>query len=173
MLANLNPKTLHGTLIAVPIVNVFGFTQQSRYLPDRRDLNRSFPGTPRGSLAARLAHRSRCVTRGIADRLADLGVDGTRLFALGNELYERLGALAGHADDLRRSIERTVESFNRFTGSLESRVLVSARRFPGIDETKLDAAAAPAPIEKHPRTLTAPELTERLSADVGDLRERL
>lgn len=103
----------------------------------------------------------------------DVSTEARRLFALGNELYERLGALAGHADDLRRSIERTVESFNRFTGSLESRVLVSARRFPGIDETKLDAAAAPAPIEKHPRTLTAPELTERLSADVGDLRERL
>ncbi|MEQ8765779.1 MAG: succinylglutamate desuccinylase/aspartoacylase family protein [Planctomycetota bacterium] len=45
-----------GTLIAVPIVNVFGFIQQSRYLPDRRDLNRSFPGSKRGSLASRIAH---------------------------------------------------------------------------------------------------------------------
>jgi predicted deacylase len=47
---------LHGALIAVPIVNVHGFINQSRYLPDRRDLNRSFPGTPKGSVAARLAH---------------------------------------------------------------------------------------------------------------------
>ncbi len=47
---------LRGTLIAVPIVNVLGFVAQSRYLPDRRDLNRSFPGSKRGSLAARLAH---------------------------------------------------------------------------------------------------------------------
>lgn len=47
---------LRGTLVAVPIVNVFGFVYQSRYLPDRRDLNRSFPGSQRGSLAARLAH---------------------------------------------------------------------------------------------------------------------
>ncbi|MGD9538705.1 MAG: succinylglutamate desuccinylase/aspartoacylase family protein [Alphaproteobacteria bacterium] len=47
---------LHGTLIAVPVVNVFGFVAQQRYLPDRRDLNRSFPGSARGSLAARLAH---------------------------------------------------------------------------------------------------------------------
>jgi len=46
---------LRGTLIAVPIVNVFGVLQHSRYLPDRRDLNRSFPGTEKGSLAARLA----------------------------------------------------------------------------------------------------------------------
>ncbi|MGB5346154.1 MAG: succinylglutamate desuccinylase/aspartoacylase family protein [Woeseia sp.] len=48
--------TLRGTLIAVPIVNVHGFLDQSRYLPDRRDLNRSFPGSPKGSIAARLAH---------------------------------------------------------------------------------------------------------------------
>ena len=49
------PKSLQGTLIMVPIVNVFGFIEQSRYLPDRRDLNRSFPGSSRGSLASRLA----------------------------------------------------------------------------------------------------------------------
>ena len=48
---------LRGTLIAVPIVNVYGVIHHSRYLPDRRDLNRSFPGSPRGSLASRLAHR--------------------------------------------------------------------------------------------------------------------
>lgn len=47
---------LSGTLLAVPIVNAFGFLNHSRYLPDRRDLNRSFPGSPSGSLAARLAH---------------------------------------------------------------------------------------------------------------------
>ena len=47
---------LKGTLIAVPIVNVHGFISHSRYLPDRRDLNRSFPGSAKGSLSARLAH---------------------------------------------------------------------------------------------------------------------
>lgn len=47
---------LRGTLIAVPFVNSFGMLQHSRYLPDRRDLNRSFPGSEKGSLAARLAH---------------------------------------------------------------------------------------------------------------------
>jgi uncharacterized protein len=49
-------KHLHGTLIAIPIVNVYGFIYQSRYLMDRRDLNRSFPGSNSGSLAARLAY---------------------------------------------------------------------------------------------------------------------
>ncbi len=47
---------LRGTLMAVPVVNSFGFMNHSRYLPDRRDLNRSFPGSATGSLAARLAH---------------------------------------------------------------------------------------------------------------------
>lgn len=51
-----NPRYLRGTLVTVPIVNVFGFIEQSRYLPDRRDLNRSFPGSETGSLASRLAN---------------------------------------------------------------------------------------------------------------------
>lgn len=49
-------KNLKGTLILIPIVNIFGFNNKSRYLPDRKDLNRSFPGSPRGSLAGRVAH---------------------------------------------------------------------------------------------------------------------
>jgi predicted deacylase len=49
-------KRLRGRLVAVPIVNVFGFINQSRYLPDRRDLNRAFPGREAGSIAARIAH---------------------------------------------------------------------------------------------------------------------
>jgi predicted deacylase len=47
---------IKGTLIAVPIVNVFGFNRNIRYLPDRRDLNRCFPGSDLGSLAGQLAH---------------------------------------------------------------------------------------------------------------------
>ena len=49
-------KRLKGTLITVPIVNLHGFINHSRYLPDRRDLNRSFPGSKTGSIAGRLAH---------------------------------------------------------------------------------------------------------------------
>ncbi len=47
---------LHGTLVAVPVVNVYGLIHHSRYLPDRRDLNRSFPGSVQGSMAARVAN---------------------------------------------------------------------------------------------------------------------
>jgi len=52
----LDANKLKGTVIAVPIVNVFGFIHKSRYLPDRRDLNRCFPGSECGSLASRMAH---------------------------------------------------------------------------------------------------------------------
>ncbi|MFT5720242.1 MAG: putative deacylase, partial [Motiliproteus sp.] len=55
----LKHKTLnriHGTLIIVPVVNIFGFIHRSRYLPDRRDLNRCFPGSDKGSLGARIAY---------------------------------------------------------------------------------------------------------------------
>jgi predicted deacylase len=56
VVASLQPSAMGGTLIAVPVVNVHGFNRGDRYLPDRRDLNRAFPGSPRGSLAARVAH---------------------------------------------------------------------------------------------------------------------
>lgn len=49
-------KHLAGTLLLIPIVNAYGFISNSRYLPDRRDLNRSFPGSATGSLASQLAH---------------------------------------------------------------------------------------------------------------------
>jgi predicted deacylase len=56
VLDQIDPKQLSGTVLAVPAVNVFGLVQESRYLPDRRDLNRCFPGSKRGSSASQLAH---------------------------------------------------------------------------------------------------------------------
>ncbi len=56
LLMELRPGDIAGTVIAVPVVNELGFMAGSRHLPDGRDLNRSFPGSPRGSLASRLAH---------------------------------------------------------------------------------------------------------------------
>ncbi|MFS0732552.1 DNA recombination protein RmuC [Microbacterium sp. 1P10UB] len=107
----------------------------------------------------------------------DVSREARSLFELGTQLYDRLSGLAGHADDLRRALERTVESYNRFAGTLESRVLVTARKFPGIDQTRLDALDSPALIEKSPRHLVAPEMLEGIDretgADVGALRERL
>lgn len=118
----------------------------------------------------------------------DVSDEARTLYALGTELYERVGKLAEHANDLRRAIERTVDSYNRFAGSLESRVLVTARKFPGIDETKLDAVSAPLALDAVPRRWTAPEMIGALDgdtrqdtaedgqvtahADVGAVRER-
>ncbi len=56
VLHDIDPNKLSGSVIGVPIVNVQGFRRGSRYLPDRRDLNRYFPGNPNGSAAARIAH---------------------------------------------------------------------------------------------------------------------
>jgi len=64
-------RSIRGTLLAVPIVNVHGFLNQSRYLPDRRDLNRTFPGSAKGSIAARLANLF--ITQIVSK--ADYGID--------------------------------------------------------------------------------------------------
>ncbi|MCH8551795.1 MAG: succinylglutamate desuccinylase/aspartoacylase family protein [Natronospirillum sp.] len=64
-------RGFRGTLIAVPMVNVYGVLAQTRYLPDRRDLNRAFPGSRKGSLAGRLAD---LFTREIVAQ-SDYGID--------------------------------------------------------------------------------------------------
>jgi predicted deacylase len=56
VLEAVRPRQMAGTVVAAPIVNVFGVLGESRYLPDRRDLNRSFPGSANGSLGSQLAH---------------------------------------------------------------------------------------------------------------------
>ncbi len=71
LLDHVEPDNLTGNLIGVPVVNRFGFVQQSRYLPDRRDLNRFFPGDKTGSMASRIAdHLFRKVVR-----ISDAGID--------------------------------------------------------------------------------------------------
>jgi hypothetical protein len=66
------PRTLSGAIIGIPIVNVQGFRRGSRYLPDRRDLNRYFPGNPTGSAAARIAHSLFTKIIAHCDALVDL-----------------------------------------------------------------------------------------------------
>ncbi|APG63790.1 succinylglutamate desuccinylase [Sphingorhabdus lutea] len=71
VIAKLRPKALAGTILCLPVVNMFGFIAQQRYLPDRRDLNRCFPGSKKGSLGSQLAY---IFTSEIVDRCS-LGID--------------------------------------------------------------------------------------------------
>lgn len=69
---DIQPSRLSGSIIGVPIVNVQGFRRGSRYLPDRRDLNRYFPGNPNGSAAARIAYSFFVNIIASCDALVDL-----------------------------------------------------------------------------------------------------
>ena len=78
------------------------------------------------------------------------------LFDLSKELYSRLSTLSEHADKLRRSIDATVNSYNQFANSLETRVLVTARKLNALDESKVIGTAAT--IETGAKQLTAIEM---------------
>ena len=84
--------------------------------------------------------------------------DAKRLFDLGKELYSRIGTMAEHAEGLRRSIESTVTKYNAFASSLEQRVLVTARRLDGLDESRV--IGEPGMIESQPKPLTQVEFSD-------------
>jgi DNA recombination protein RmuC len=82
------------------------------------------------------------------------------MIRLGKELYERVGKIAEHADKLGRSITNTVKDYNVFVSSLETRVLVTARKLNDLDENQLgtEEIPTPTPIEAGPTSITANEL---------------
>jgi DNA recombination protein RmuC len=88
---------------------------------------------------------------------AALSDNARAVFDLGRELYERLSGLGRHMDRLGRALTTTVATYNQTVGSLESRVLVSARKLNdlGVVDTPLES---PGMIEEQARTLAAPEL---------------
>src|SRR5690606_4375415 len=79
------------------------------------------------------------------------------VFDLGRELYHRLATFGGHLDRLGRSLGSAVTAYNEAVGSLETRVLVSARRLHGLKLTS-DELAGPTPVEHAVRPLAAAEL---------------
>lgn len=91
------------------------------------------------------------------------------LFDLSKELYARVAKLAEHADTLGGAIERSVKAYNQFASSLETRVLVTARRLDSLDESTV--ITTPRSIEEQPRQLTAAELTEALAESVDTTAE--
>lgn len=82
------------------------------------------------------------------------------MIKLGKELYERIGKIAEHAEKLGRSITSTVKDYNVFVSSLESRVLVTARKLNDLDENQLgtEEITSPPPLESAPERITASEL---------------
>jgi DNA recombination protein RmuC len=88
------------------------------------------------------------------------------VFDLGRELYERLGGLGRHVDQLGRALTKAVSAYNQTVGSLESRVLVTARRLNdlGVVEGELDPLA---PAEAATRALSAPELIASGLAEIA------
>ena len=89
------------------------------------------------------------------------------MIKLGKELYERIGKIAEHAEKLGRSITSTVKDYNVFISSLESRVLVTARKLNDLDENQLgtDEIISPAPLESAPDSITASELQKDAQKD--------
>ena len=98
-------------------------------------------------------------TVALAWRQEAVARSATEVAALGRDLHKRLGTLAGNLDKMGRSLTSTVRAYNSALGSLETRVLVQARRFEHLGVTA-DDIASPAPIEEAVRPLTSPELTE-------------
>ena len=84
------------------------------------------------------------------------------MIKLGRELYERVGKVAALAVDLGNKLGSTVKSYNSFVASLETRMLVTARKLNDLDENELgtDSIEAPKPIEQGPNSITAKELDE-------------
>jgi DNA recombination protein RmuC len=89
------------------------------------------------------------------------------LLALGQDLYARLSTLGGHVATMGQSLARSVEQYNRFVGTLESRVLVTARRMHELHLTS-ERPATVEPLEALPRALSASELTDGLGREARD-----
>jgi len=88
---------------------------------------------------------------------AALAENARAVFDLGRQLYERIAGLGGHVDRLGRTLSKAVAAYNQAVGSLESRVLPSARRLSelGVVDGELPV---PALVEETTRALAAPEL---------------
>ena len=87
--------------------------------------------------------------------------------ALGRELYERIYHLAGHLDELAKGLTRTVVAYNRTVGTIESRVLVTARRFKELGVSAAEPIPAVTTVEHMPRPLQAPEMADLFGGPDG------
>ena len=161
VLDQLDPAEMAGTVIAAPVVNVFGFVTESRYLPDRRDLNRSFPGSKTGSLASRLA---RLLMDEVVARCS-FGID----FHAGSDDRTNLPQIRGNLDDpetlrLATAFSPPLMIHSRPPkGTLRQAVLKKGKRvllFEGGEPRRFSSEAVAAGVAGTLRTLRALEMVE-------------
>jgi DNA recombination protein RmuC len=101
-----------------------------------------------------------------------LALNAQEVADLGRQLYQRVGLLAEHWSDVGDKLDKAVGSYNKSVGTLEGRLLVTARKFVDLKAATIDddgELAAPAPIETLPRSLAAPEL---MRPELAGVRER-
>ncbi len=169
VLEQVDERTLAGTIIALPVVNVFGFVAESRYLPDRRDLNRSFPGSTRGPLAGRLA-------RTFVDEvlsLTEFGID----FHAGSDDRINLPQIRGNLDD--PETRRLAMAFapplvvhsKTIRGTLRETALKLGKRvllFEGGEPRRFSPRAVGAGVDGAVRTLHALGMVDTLGETATD-----
>lgn len=100
------------------------------------------------------------LTVGYGWRQETIAQNAKQISDLGKQLYERIATLAGHMDDVGRSLEKSVASYNKFVGSLESRVLVAARKFKELGATTQNEIAELEGIDHVPRQVQAAEMVQ-------------
>jgi len=165
VLEEIDGARLAGTVIAAPVVNVFGFVTESRYLPDRRDLNRSFPGSNRGPLAGRLA---RIFVDEVLDK-ADMGID----FHAGSDDRTNLPQIRGNMDDAET--RRLATAFGAplivhsrtIKGSLRATALKRGKRvllFEGGEPRRFSTQAVDAGVAGTLRVMKALEMIDSAPA---------
>lgn len=154
LVAAVDPSRLSGRLLAIPVVNPLSFMTGSRYLPDRRDLNRAFPGSGRGSLASRVAHQFTTNIVQVSDVGIDLHSGSDHRFNhpqirldLEDEASHELGVVFG-ADFLVHSAERD--------GSLRAATRAGGKRillFEGGEAHRFDESVIRAAVDGTLRVL--------------------
>ncbi len=93
-------------------------------------------------------------------RQEQIAENAQHISRLGRELYDRLQVMAGHFEEMRRSLDRTVEAYNKTVGSMEGRVLVAARRFKELGATSVADLPEVAVIDRTPRALQPPRMLD-------------
>ncbi|MEA3188893.1 MAG: recombination protein RmuC, partial [Chthoniobacter sp.] len=103
-------------------------------------------------------------------RQQNLAQNAQEISALGRDLFKRLSDMGGHLENVGRSLNKSVESYNKAIGTLETRVLVTARKFKDLEASTPGAEIETlAPIEQITRAVQAPELLAPAERDVLDI----